>query len=179
MNRSMLGFPSICGDPFVIEVSGARVEALWPRFGKCLLELELYGCACLDFINTMTSFLVKIRLLSGLWLRHVFDKGRENLASELFEVWLSWMSWRWKVLCFKRDFLICSSFSNIFCNLSHSHVFIWLRQSPLIIIICLQIAFKQIKRVSCLLFLQFFKFHVFLSKTVWNLKFSSVNKLIT
>lgn len=38
-------------------------------FGK--RPLELYGCACLDFINTITSFLGKIRLLSGLWLRHV------------------------------------------------------------------------------------------------------------
>ncbi|KAB0383867.1 hypothetical protein FD755_005784, partial [Muntiacus reevesi] len=32
-------------------------------FGK--RPLELYDCACLDFINTMTSFLGKIRLLSG------------------------------------------------------------------------------------------------------------------
>ena len=114
----------------------------WSQWCTCGRELELYGCACLDFMNTMTSFLGKIRLLSGLWLRRVFDKGRENLASELFEVWLSWMSLRWEVLFFKRGFLICSSLSNIFRNLSHSPVFIWLRQSPLIIIICLQIAFK-------------------------------------
>ena len=133
MNCSVLGFPSVFGDPCVIEVSGAHVEPLWPRFGK--RPLELCGSACLDFINTMTSFLGKIRLLSGLWLRHVFDKGRENLAPELSEVWLSWMSLKWKVFCFKRGFLICSSLSNIFPQLEPWH-------NPLIFIICLQIAFK-------------------------------------
>lgn len=140
MNCSVLGFPSLFGDPCVIEVSGAHVEPLWPRFGK--RPLELCGYACLDFINTMTSFLGKIRLLSGLWLRHVFDKGRENLAPELSEVWLSWMSLKWKVFCFKRVTLYAVRFQTFFPNLSRSHVFIWLRHNPLIIIICLQIAFK-------------------------------------